>query len=156
MASSCVFPRSSSDMNSGAIHCDAVIIGAGPVGLFAVFELGLLDAKARKGKIPRRQYKKQIRKLEARSSIISKDIAESKGVFLSAGGNYASLIRQLDGAETELKTVERKIKDAEARNRSGVTSSGEYKKELADYQQRKDNSEALITGILLRLREETR
>ena len=120
------------------------------------FELGLLDAKARKGKIPRRQYKKQLRKLEARSSIISKDIAESKGVFLSAGGNYASLIRQLDGAETELKTVERKIKDAEARNRSGVTSSGEYKKELADYQQRKDNSEALITGILLRLREETR
>src|SRR6516165_12426334 len=28
------------------IEADAVIIGAGPVGLFAVFELGLLDIKA--------------------------------------------------------------------------------------------------------------
>ncbi|TVS12718.1 MAG: ferredoxin--NADP(+) reductase, partial [Wenzhouxiangella sp.] len=28
------------------IQTDAVIIGAGPVGLFQVFELGLLDLKA--------------------------------------------------------------------------------------------------------------
>ena len=28
------------------IETDALIIGAGPVGLFAVFELGLLDIKA--------------------------------------------------------------------------------------------------------------
>ena len=28
------------------IQTDALIIGAGPVGLFAVFELGLLDMKA--------------------------------------------------------------------------------------------------------------
>ena len=28
-----------------AIETDALIIGAGPVGLFAVFELGLLDIK---------------------------------------------------------------------------------------------------------------
>jgi thioredoxin reductase (NADPH) len=32
--------------NTGPIATDAVIIGAGPVGLFAVFELGLLDIKA--------------------------------------------------------------------------------------------------------------
>jgi len=57
------------------------------------FELGLIDAKARKGKIPRRRYKKQSRKLKARSSVLSKDIAEIKGVLLSAGGNYARLIR---------------------------------------------------------------
>ena len=31
---------------SEIIQTDAVIIGAGPVGLFAVFELGLLDIKA--------------------------------------------------------------------------------------------------------------
>src|SRR5882672_362869 len=31
---------------SAPIQTDAVIIGAGPVGLFAVFELGLLDLKA--------------------------------------------------------------------------------------------------------------
>jgi len=32
-------------MSEAAIKTDAVIIGAGPVGLFAVFELGLLDIK---------------------------------------------------------------------------------------------------------------
>jgi thioredoxin reductase (NADPH) len=32
--------------DSGPIETDAVIIGAGPVGLFAVFELGLVDIKA--------------------------------------------------------------------------------------------------------------
>ena len=31
---------------AGPIETDAVIVGAGPVGLFAVFELGLLDIKA--------------------------------------------------------------------------------------------------------------
>ena len=31
---------------TNAIHTDALIIGAGPVGLFAVFELGLVDVKA--------------------------------------------------------------------------------------------------------------
>ncbi|MEM7191997.1 MAG: NAD(P)/FAD-dependent oxidoreductase [Pseudomonadota bacterium] len=33
-------------MSGDVIKTDAVIIGAGPVGLFAVFELGLLDVKA--------------------------------------------------------------------------------------------------------------
>jgi thioredoxin reductase (NADPH) len=32
--------------NTGVIATDALIVGAGPVGLFAVFELGLLDIKA--------------------------------------------------------------------------------------------------------------
>jgi len=33
-------------MNPGIIETDAVIVGAGPVGLFQVFELGLLEVKA--------------------------------------------------------------------------------------------------------------
>ena len=32
-------------MSNKVIETDVVIIGAGPVGLFAVFELGLLDMK---------------------------------------------------------------------------------------------------------------
>ncbi|MGI9385901.1 MAG: ferredoxin--NADP(+) reductase, partial [Methyloligellaceae bacterium] len=31
---------------SQTIETDAVIVGAGPVGLFAVFELGLVDVEA--------------------------------------------------------------------------------------------------------------
>ena len=34
------------EKNPGPIRTDALIVGAGPVGLFAVFELGLLDIKA--------------------------------------------------------------------------------------------------------------
>ena len=33
-------------LQGGPIEADAVIIGAGPVGLFQVFELGLLEIKA--------------------------------------------------------------------------------------------------------------
>ncbi len=32
-------------MSSDAITTDVIIIGAGPIGLFAVFELGLNDVK---------------------------------------------------------------------------------------------------------------
>jgi thioredoxin reductase (NADPH) len=41
-------PRSDQDRaaHDGPIETDAVIIGAGPVGLFQVFELGLLEIKA--------------------------------------------------------------------------------------------------------------
>jgi thioredoxin reductase (NADPH) len=38
--------NSKSDMPDEVIKTDAVIVGAGPVGLFAVFELGLVDIKA--------------------------------------------------------------------------------------------------------------
>ena len=38
-------PASASSDNNAAIETDVVIIGAGPIGLFAVFELGLLDLK---------------------------------------------------------------------------------------------------------------
>src|SRR5512141_2069683 len=34
------------DSHDGPIETDAVIVGAGPVGLFQVFELGLLEIKA--------------------------------------------------------------------------------------------------------------
>ena len=35
--------RNKTSMTSDLFETDVVIIGAGPVGLFAVFELGLLD-----------------------------------------------------------------------------------------------------------------
>ncbi len=38
--------QDASHQGTGPIETDAIIIGAGPVGLFAVFELGLVDIKA--------------------------------------------------------------------------------------------------------------
>jgi len=119
-------------------------------------ELSLLDVKAQKGKIPRRRYKVQSRKLKARLVTLSRGIAEYKGIFRGAGGNYAGLVRQLDAAETELNQVGTKINSVEARQRTGALSSGECAKVLAGYQRRKEKAETVIIGILLRLREETR
>ena len=39
-------PQTGGEGSASAIETDVVIVGAGPVGLFAVFELGLLDVKA--------------------------------------------------------------------------------------------------------------
>ena len=119
-------------------------------------ELQALDARAQKGKIPRRRYKVQKRNLETRLDNISKSINELKKTFRSAGGNYANLIRQLDVAEAELVEVEANTRDNEVRHRKGALPLDAYKKAEADNQQRKEKAETAINGILLRLREEIR
>ena len=117
-------------------------------------ELKTLEARAQKGKIPRRRYKVQRRTLEVRLENIFKNIAGLKKIFRSAGGNYANLVRQLDVAETELVKIETNTRTIEVRHRKGALPLEAYKKSQADYQRRKEKAEATINGILLRLREE--
>ena len=117
-------------------------------------ELKLLEERARKGKIPRRRYKVQRRTLEVRLDTLSRNIAELKTVFRSAGGVYADLVRQLDIAEAELVEVATNIRTIEVRHVRGELPLEAYKKSQADYQRRKEKAEATINGILLRLREE--
>lgn len=119
-------------------------------------KLSLLNERAQKGKIPRRRYKVQKRKLTERSATLAKQIAELKEILRGAGSNCASLVRQLATAETELNEAETNINSVETSHRRGTISSEEYKKTLAEHQQRKEKAEAAISGILLRLREETR
>jgi hypothetical protein len=119
-------------------------------------ELKFLDARAQKGKIPRRRYKVQRRTLEVRLDTLSKNIAELKTIFRSAGGVYADLVRQLDIAETELVEVATNVRTIEVRHSRGELPLEAYKKSLADYQRRKEKAETTINGILLRLREEMR
>jgi hypothetical protein len=119
-------------------------------------ELKLLIARAQKGKIPRRQYKVQRRTFELRFDALSKNIAELKATFRSAGGNYANLVRQLDEAEAELNKAEMSIMSAERRHATGELPVEEYKKSIADFQKRKEKAETTINGILLRIREEIR
>jgi len=117
-------------------------------------ELKFLETRARKGKIPRRRYKVQRRTLEVRLDTLSKNIAELKTIFRSAGGIYADLVRQLDIAETELVEATKNIRTIEVRHSRGELPLEAYKKSLADYQRRKEKAEATMSGILLRLREE--
>jgi hypothetical protein len=119
-------------------------------------ELQNLEARAKKGKMPRRRYKVQKRTLENRIDGISNNISELKKLFRSAGGNYANLVRQLDVAEAELAEVETNTRNIEVRHRKGALPLDAYKKAKTDYERRKEKAEASINGILLRLREETR
>jgi hypothetical protein len=119
-------------------------------------ELTVLDERAQKGRIPRRRYKVQRRNLETRLDTISRNIADLKRVFRSAGGVYSDLVRQLDVAEAEFVEVETGIRNSEIRHRRGELPLVAYKKSLADYQRRKEKAETTINGILLRLREELR
>ncbi|MCX8153833.1 MAG: hypothetical protein N3E52_05305, partial [Candidatus Bathyarchaeota archaeon] len=119
-------------------------------------ELKLIEERAQKGKIPRRQYKVQRKTLETRLETLNKNIAELKALFRDAGGVYADLARQLDAAEAELVEVTTNMRTTEVRYSRGDIPLEEYKKVVADYQRRKEKAEATIKGILLRLREELR
>ena len=119
-------------------------------------ELKSMDAKARKGKIPRRQYKVQRRALEIRLDGIAKHTRKLKNMFRASSTAYADLMKQLDRAEVDLKEAEKDIGKLENQESKGEISLETYRRNLQDYQRRKDKAESTINGILLRLREKIR
>jgi len=121
-----------------------------------ILELGSLEAKVQKGKIPRRRYKVQRKTLETRLSTLSRTLAEYKDQLRVAGGHYSELMLQLEVAESEIKEVDSSVKSLEIQYNRGELSLEAYRKRLDDYQRRKENAEATINGILLRFREEIR
>ena len=54
---------------SETIETDVVIVGAGPVGLFAVFELGLLDIKAPSRRHPAEDRRPMLRALSGEADL---------------------------------------------------------------------------------------
>jgi hypothetical protein len=119
-------------------------------------ELKSMDAKAQKGKIPRRQYKVQRSSIETRLQIINRNIKRTKETFKGTTGGYADLVKQLDLAETDLAEAEENIKTLESRLNKGEISLEVYKRSIGDYQKQRDKAESAINGILLRLREKIR
>ena len=118
-------------------------------------ELKAMDARAQKGKIPRRQYKVQRRAIEIRLETIARNINKIKDALRSSS-SYADLVKQLDSAEEDLSDAEENIKKLETGQSTGEISIETYKKNIGDYQKRRDKAESTINGILLRLREKTR
>jgi hypothetical protein len=119
-------------------------------------ELKSMDAKAQKGKIPRRQYKVQRNSLETRLQIINRNNKRTKETFKGTTGGYSDLVKQLDMAETDLAEAEEDIKTLESRLNKGEISLEAYKRSIGDYQKQRDKAESAINGILLRLREKIR
>ena len=119
-------------------------------------EVKSMDAKAQKGKIPRRQYKVQRNAIEVRLESINRNIERTKKAFMGTTGGYSDLVKQLDLAEADLVEAEENIKNLEARQNKGEISLTVYKRSIGDYQKQRDKAESAINGILLRLREKIR
>lgn len=119
-------------------------------------EIRSLDAKAQKGKIPRRQYKVQRRAVEIRLENIARSNNRMKDALRNSSSSYADLIKQLDSAEEDLNEAESNIKTLEDQHSRGEISIEAYKKDIADSQKRRDKAESTLNGILLRLREKAR
>ncbi len=118
-------------------------------------QLNELDAKAQKGKIPRRQYKVQRHSLEIRYDTLTRTINESREVFRNSPA-YTDLVRQLDSAEENFDEADSEVKKLEAQHRTGEITIEEYKENIDDYQRQREKAESAVNGILLRLREKTR
>jgi hypothetical protein len=119
-------------------------------------ELKSMDAKAQKGKIPRRQYKVQRQAIETRLAGIDRNIQRTKEIFKGATGSYGDLVKQLDLAEEDLEDAEENIKNLESRQSKGEISIEAYKGSIGEFQKQRDKAESAINGILLRLREKIR
>jgi hypothetical protein len=119
-------------------------------------ELKSMDAKAQKGKIPRRQYKVQRNAIELRLEGINRNISRTKENLKGTTGSYADLVKQLDLAEADLAEADENIKTLESRQGTGEISLEVYKRSIGDYQKQRDKAESAINGILLRLREKIR
>ena len=118
-------------------------------------EAGALEAAARKGKIPRRQYKVRKMTIDGRLNSVSRELAALRDKLRTAGPRYAELMRQLEVAETELQGAEAEIDRAEVRYRRGDLSPQAYHNVLETSYRRRDRAQTTTDGVLLRLREET-
>jgi predicted nucleic acid-binding Zn-ribbon protein len=119
-------------------------------------ELKSMDARAQKGKIPRRQYKVQRRAVEIRLETLARNTNKLKDALRTSSSAYADLVKQLDSAEEDLAESEENIKKLESQQNKGEISIETYKKNIGDYQKSKDKAESTMNGILLRLREKAR
>jgi len=117
-------------------------------------ELETVEARASKGKIPRRRYKVRKRALESRLSVLSKDLARLREKLRTASPKYADMMRQIEIAEAELEGIEAGIRRTETRYRRGEISTAAYHKLLEDYYRRRERARTTIDGVLIRLREE--
>jgi len=118
-------------------------------------EIESLEEQARKGRIPRRNYKVRKMTIESRLVSLSRDLKALEGKIRTAGPRYTDMMRQIEVSETELQGVQADIQRTEVRYRRGEISAAAYNKLLEDSYRRRDRAITAIDGVLLRLREET-
>ncbi len=119
-------------------------------------ELESIKELLRRGKITRRRYKIRRKTLEGRLSALSRELTGLREKIRVASSRYASIMGQVEVAEALLEGVERDIRRAEARHRSGEISKGAYRRLITEHERRRERAKTTIEGVLIRLREEIR
>jgi hypothetical protein len=71
----------------------------------------------------------------------------------TGGSKYSSLLRQIELSEAKLEGAQRDMERIKARYSRGEVSKGAYGKLLEEYQNRIDEAEAAIEGVLLSIRD---
>lgn len=117
-------------------------------------ELESMQTRLRKGKIPRRRFKVRKKILDGRLSTIFRDLSSFRERIRVSGPKYANMMRQIEVAETNLEGTDREIQRVQGRYRRGEVSKGAYGKLMDEYKRRREEAEATIDGVLLRLRAE--
>jgi len=121
-----------------------------------LLELESLESRVQKGRIPRRRFKVRSKTLEMRLNTLDSNLADARNRIRAAGGKYGELMLQLEVAESEISEVATNMKNAEAMHNRGELSLEAYRKRMGAIEHQKGEAENTISGILLRLREETR
>jgi hypothetical protein len=116
-------------------------------------ELMSLEKMLSKGKVSRRRYKVRKKMLEGRLAAMNRSLSSLSDTIRSGGTQYASLMRQIEVAETKLDNAEKDMQRAEVRYKRGEISKSAYGKLVEEYQSRIEDAQDTIDGVLLRLRE---
>ncbi|MEM2850213.1 MAG: hypothetical protein QXW18_00115 [Candidatus Bathyarchaeia archaeon] len=121
-----------------------------------VAELESLERKAAAGKIPKHEYKRRGRIIEARISTLDKELGELKKILKAIGPRFADAIGKIEVAEAELPTVRRDLAQLEAQYRAGKISKEAFDRLGREYQKRIDRARTVIDKVIIELREEIR
>lgn len=116
-------------------------------------ELNELETSLEKGRIPRRKYKVRKKMLEGRLSKANRILSGLRISLVDSGSEYASLLNQLELAETRLENVEKDMERVTARYNRREISKRAYEKLVEEYQSKIEDAESKIDGVLLRLRD---
>jgi len=116
-------------------------------------EISALETRLQKGRIPRRKYKVRKKMLEGRLTKTNRSLSSLCASIREAGSDYARLISQLEVAETRLENVEKDMQRVNIRYNRKEISKRAYEKLVEEYQNRIEDAESTIDGVLLRLRD---
>lgn len=119
-------------------------------------ELETIEERARRRGMRRREYRQRRRTIEKRLKLTDDRIKALKNKIKGIGPRYSNLIKEIEAAETDLKTFEENKRLVVEQLRSGKISKSAYEQLLKTYQDGINRSQTSIDIVLAELRRDLR